>query len=72
MQRLARGQGLEQLRHGFGQLLDFAAVNRLHDRLSGREMTIQCADADAGAARDFFQAHIQPEFRKPGLGGVDQ
>ncbi len=72
MQRLARRQGLEQLRHGFGQLLDFAAVDRFHNRLSGWEMTIQRADADAGAARDFFQAHIQPDFREPRLGGVDQ
>jgi hypothetical protein len=34
-------------------------------------MTIERADADAGAACDFFQAHIQPNFREPCLGGVD-
>jgi hypothetical protein len=35
-------------------------------------MPIQRADADAGAARDFFQAHIQPDFREGRLGSVDQ
>jgi hypothetical protein len=35
-------------------------------------MPIQCADADAGAARDFFQAHIQPDFREGRLGSLDQ
>jgi hypothetical protein len=35
-------------------------------------MAIQGADADSGAASDFFQAHIQPDFREPCLGGVDQ
>jgi len=72
VQRLARRRGLEQLRHGFRKLLDFASVNRFHNRLSAWEMAVQCADADAGAARNFLQAHIQPEFRKPRLGGVDQ
>ncbi len=35
-------------------------------------MPIQRADADAGAARDFFQAHIQANFREPRLGGVNE
>jgi hypothetical protein len=35
-------------------------------------MPIQGADADAGAARDFFQAHIQPDARKRCLRSVDQ
>jgi len=35
-------------------------------------MAIQGADADAGAACDFFQAHIQPTSAKTRLGGVDQ
>jgi hypothetical protein len=54
------------------KLLDFASVDRFYNRLSGREMPIQGADADAGAARDFFQAHIQSDVRKPCLGGVDE
>jgi hypothetical protein len=35
-------------------------------------MPIQRANPDAGAARDFLEAHIQPRFREPGLGGIDQ
>jgi hypothetical protein len=35
-------------------------------------MTIQCADADGRAPRDFLQAHIQPDLREGRLGGVDQ
>jgi hypothetical protein len=35
-------------------------------------MAIQSADADVGAARDFFQAHIQPDVREPRLGSIDQ
>ena len=57
---------------GFGELLDFASVNRFHNRLSSWEVAIQGADADAGAARDFFKTHVEPEFRKPGLRGIDQ
>src|ERR1700683_181316 len=51
-------------------MLDFASVNRFYNRLSAREMPIQGADADAGAARDLFQAHIQSDARKPCLGGA--
>ena len=58
--------------HSVDQLFDFASIYRLHNRLSAREMSIQRADTDVGAARDFFQAHIQPDFREPCLGGVDQ
>src|SRR5882762_1787665 len=60
------------MRHGVDQLLDFASVYCLHHRLSAGEMAIQGAGAAAGAARDFFEAHIQPAFREPRLGGVDQ
>src|SRR5580704_5131757 len=72
VQRLTRWCGLKQLRHGFSQVLDFAPVNRFHDCLSGWEVAIQGTDADASAARDFFQAHVQPDARKARLGGVNQ
>ena len=72
VQRLGRRPGLEQVRHGVGQQLDLTPVNRLHDGLSAWEIAIQRADSDAGAARDFFQAHIQPELREPRFGSVDQ
>ena len=58
--------------NGVDQLFDFASVDRFHNRLSAGEMAIQGADADAGAARNFFQAHIQPDFRERRLGGIDQ
>jgi hypothetical protein len=41
------------------------------NRLSAGEMAIQGADADAGAACDFFQTDIQPNFRERCLGGVN-
>ena len=58
------------MRHGFDQLVDFAPVDRFHNRLSGGEMTIQRADADAGPTRDFFQAYIQPDIRESRLGSI--
>jgi hypothetical protein len=60
------------LRNGLGKLFDLVPVNRFDNRLSTREMAIQCADPDLGAARDFLQAHIQPDIRERRLGGVDQ
>jgi hypothetical protein len=58
--------------HGVDQVFHFASVNRSHNYLSVGEMAIQGADADAGTSCDFFQAHIQPNFRERYLGGVDQ
>jgi hypothetical protein len=53
-------------------MLDFTSINRFYNRLSGWKMPIQCADADAGAARNFFQAYIHPDVRKRRLGDVHQ
>jgi hypothetical protein len=72
MQRFTRRRGFEKFWDGFCELLDFASVNRFDNRLSTREMAIECADADAGAARNFFQAHIHSDIRERRLGGVDQ
>ena len=72
MQRFARRRGFEELWDGFCKLFDFASVNRFDNRLSTREMAVECADADAGAARNFFQAHVQPDIRERRFGGVDQ
>jgi hypothetical protein len=63
---------LQQLRHGFGELFDFAAVHRFHHRISAGEVPIQRADADARATRDFFQAHVDADLGEAGLGGIDQ
>jgi hypothetical protein len=60
------------LRYGCGELFDFAAVHRFYHRLSAREVPIQGADADARAARDFFQAHVHPDLGEGRLGGIDQ
>jgi hypothetical protein len=60
------------MRHRFGELLDFAAVHRFHHGLARREVPIQRADADTGAARDFFQAHSEAHLGESCLGGIDQ
>jgi hypothetical protein len=72
MQRFARRRGFEEFRDGFCKLFDLASIDRFDNRLSTREMAIECADADAGAARNFLQAHIEPDIRKRRFGGVDQ
>ena len=72
MQRFARGARLEELGHRFGKLLDFAPIHGFDHRLSAREMTIQRADTDTGAARDFFQAYIQPGVGESCLGGINE
>jgi hypothetical protein len=53
-------------------VFDFASVYGFHHRLSARKMPIERADADAGAARNVFQAHVQPDIRERRLRGVDQ
>jgi hypothetical protein len=72
MQRLARLGGLEQPRRGFDKLLHFSSVDRFHDRLPAGEMAIESANADAGAPRDFFQAHVLSNFREARFGGLDE
>ena len=72
MESLSRSRTLQQLRHGFGELFDFAAVHRFHHRFPAREVPIEGADAHACAARDFFQAHVDAGFGEGGLGGFGQ
>jgi hypothetical protein len=62
----------QQLRYGCGELFYFSAVNRFNHRLPARKVPIQSADADAGAARDFFQARIHSDAGEHRLGGVNQ
>jgi hypothetical protein len=53
-------------------MFDLVAVHRFHHSLAAREVPIQGADADAGAARYFFQAHVQADLGESCLGGIDQ
>ena len=47
-----------QLFGEIGELLDLAPIDRLEQRLAGREMPVQRADADAGVPRHGLQAGI--------------
>ena len=67
-QRLRRGQGIGEARRGVGQVLDLAAIDRLHDRVARREVAIKRADPDIGATRDLFEARLRPHFRERRLG----
>ena len=40
-------------------MVDFAAIDRLEQGLAGREMAIEGADADAGAARHRLEARVR-------------
>ena len=72
MQCLTRGEVSRSCGTAFGQMLDFASIDRFNDGLARREMAIQGADSDAGTTGDLFQTHIQTDLRKRFLGGVDQ
>src|SRR6185437_7449682 len=50
------------------ELLDLAAIDGLIERLARRKMAIERADADAGFARDRFQARIRAAGAEYGLG----
>ena len=63
---------MQQLRHGFGELIDLAAVHRFHHGLLAREVPIQGADADYRAARDLFEAHVYSGLGERCLGSVNQ
>ena len=53
-------------------LLDFASINRFHDRFSAGEMAIQSADADVGACGDVAERRRGDSFfRVEGVGGLD-
>ena len=71
-QRLRRGQGFGEARRGVGQLLDLAAIDRLDDRVAGREVAVKRADPDIGPARDLFEARLRPHFRERRLGRLKQ
>ena len=58
MQRLARRQGRGQAIRRISQLLDLAAVDRLDNRVAGRKVAVEGADADAGPPRDLVQADL--------------
>ena len=68
----AGGRVVDQARRGVGQLLDLAAIDRLHDRVASREVTVKRADPDIGAARDLFEARLRPHFRERRLGRLKQ
>ena len=52
------GVGTERLGQ-IGQVIHFAAIHRLEQRLAGREVPVQRADADAGPLRHRLQAGIR-------------
>src|SRR6185312_7963917 len=58
-QRVDRRSLALQLLGQLAELLDLAAIDRLIERLARRKMAIERADADAGFARDRFQARIR-------------
>jgi hypothetical protein len=63
---------LQQLRYGFGELFNFAAIHRFYHCLPGGKVAVQSADTDTGASRDFFQAHVHAGIGEAGFGCVDQ
>ena len=71
-QRLRRRQGFDQARRGVGQLLNLAAIDRLDDRVAGREVTVKRADPDTRPPRDLFEARLRPHFRERRLGRLEQ
>ena len=68
MQGGARWQRCEQAFRALGQLLDLAAIDRLDDRAARRKVTVQRADADAGAAGDLIQADVRARFGESEFG----
>src|SRR5262245_1416844 len=50
---------LEQLAGGAAQQVDLVAVRRLDERGARREVTVERADADAGAPRDVLQRGVR-------------
>src|SRR6202020_172182 len=57
---------------GIGQLLDLTAINRLDNRIAGREVAVKRADPDASATRDLVEARLRPDFRERRLGRFEQ
>ena len=55
----AGGRDSIEARRGVGQLLDLAAIDRLHDRVAGREVAVKRADPDARPPRDLFEARLR-------------
>jgi hypothetical protein len=72
VQRFARRQRRSEAICRIGQLLDLPAVDRFDYRLAGRKVTVESADADAGAPRDLVQADVGPGAGERQLGRLEQ
>jgi hypothetical protein len=57
---------------GRGELVHLAPVDRRQQRLAGREVAVQGADADLGAARDVLERRVGPSLGEGRLGGGDE
>src|SRR6202020_1724731 len=57
---------------GIGQLLDLTAINRLDNRIAGREVAVKRANPDASATRDLVETRLRPDFRERRLGRFEQ
>ncbi len=65
-------QGIGQAGRCVGQLLNLAAIDRLHDCVAGGEVPVERADPNASAARDLVEGRLRPHFRKRRLGRLEQ